>query len=97
MNTISVDTTVLHEECHSSLNKANFHIPFTVTGTLICESIIKVYIQNIVKDLCKNRKIIFTSNQCLCLCSNELKFESTTCQLISHLMNLSDVLSCPVN
>ena len=60
--------------------------------TLIHESVIRVYIQNT-----KNRKMIFTSNQHLCLYPNELKFEPTTCQLIGHLMNLSDVLSCSAN
>ena len=41
--------------------------------------------------------MIFMSNQHLCLYPNELKFEPTTCQLIGHLMNLSDVLSCSAN
>ena len=57
-----VNMTVLHEECHASLNKANCHIPFTTTGTLIHQSIIRVYVQNI-----KNRKMIFMSHQHLCL------------------------------
>ena len=45
------------------------------------------------------REMIFMSNHCLCLYPNELKFEPlhATCQLISHLMNLSDILSCTAN
>ena len=42
----------------------------------------------------------FTSNQHLCLGFKEFKFEPlhpSTCQLINHLMNLSDILSCLAN
>ena len=42
-------------------------------------------------------EMIFMSNQHLGLYPNELKFEPSTCQLINHLMNLSDILSCPAN
>ena len=39
------------------------------------------------------------SNQYLCLSPNEpeKKFKSSTCQLISYLMNISDILSCTAN
>ena len=37
------------------------------------------------------------SNPHLCLYPNELKFEPSTCQLIDHLMNLSDILSFSAN
>ena len=68
---ISVNVTVLHER--QVLTKQKFHIPLTATRTLIHESIVKIYIQNI-----KDRKMIFMSNQQLCLNLNELKFELTT-------------------
>ena len=45
----------------------------------------------------KCREIIFTPNQHLCLYPNELKFKPSTCQLINHLMYLSDILSCSAN
>ena len=32
-----------------SCNRVNSYIPSTATGTLFCESIIKVYIQNFTK------------------------------------------------
>ena len=57
-----------------SCNKVNSYIPSTVTGTLFHESIIKVYIQNITKYIYPkdSRKIIFTSNQYLCIYPNKL-------------------------
>ena len=45
----------------------------------------------------KCREMIFMSNQHLCFYPNELKFEPSTCQLINHLMNLPDILSCSAN
>ena len=47
----------------------------------------------------ERKEIGFTSNQFLCLFPNELKkkFKPPTCQLISHLMNISDILSCSTN
>ena len=47
----------------------------------------------------ERKKIRFTSNQYLCLFPNEpeKKFKPPTCQLISHLMSISDILSCSTN
>ena len=41
----------------------------------------------------------FTSNQYLCLFPNEpeKKFKPSTCQLMNHLMNILDILSCSTN
>ena len=77
-------------------------VPFTARRTLIHDSIIKVYIQNFDNRMYKSnerKKTRFMSNQCLCLLPNELekKFKPLTCQLISHLMNISDILSCSTN
>ena len=47
----------------------------------------------------ERKKIRFMSYQPLCLIPNELEkeFKPPTCQLISHLMNISDILSCSTN
>ena len=41
----------------------------------------------------------FMSNQYPCLFPNEpeKKFKLSICQLINHLMNISDILSCSTN
>ena len=68
----------------------------------IHESVIKVYIQNYDNRMYKSnerKKIRFIFNQYLCLFPNEpeKKLKPSTCQLITHLMNISDILSCSNN
>ena len=47
----------------------------------------------------ERKEIRFMSNHPLCLVPNELekKIKPPTCQLIRHLMNISNILSCSTN
>ena len=67
---ISVNATVLHERY--VLIKQKFHIPFTAT-----EIYPRVNDENLYPKY-EGERIIFTSNQYLCLNLNELKFKQTT-------------------
>ena len=104
---ISVSVAVLQIEnnffyFYSAIIKLILICTFTATRTLIHESVIKVYIQNFYNRIYKSKerkKIRFMSNQYLCLFPYEpkKKFKPPTCQLISHPMNISDILSCSTN
>ena len=68
-----------HDQCECdsvaeriSLDKQKFHIPFTAT-----EIYPRVNDENLYPKY-EGEKIIFTSNQYLCLNLNELKFKPTT-------------------
>ena len=101
-NTISVSVIVLQmRDTMLVIIELNCSLTFYHDRNLIPWVNNKIYIQKFYQMYKSNKysQMIFTSYHLLCLHPNKLKFEPlhATHQLISHLMNLSDILSCTAN